>query len=83
MSAVKGHYAQKQLGSPSSIIRWSHTARFRMAMALVGTNPAGRLFDDGCRDGTFMGFVADRFALCVGADVRARDDASVFSSKRV
>ena len=72
MPAVEqGHYAQKQLGSPSSIIRWSHSARFRMAMALVGAHPAGRLIDYGCGDGTFMGFVADRFALCVGADVDA------------
>ena len=70
MPAVEpGHYAQKQLGCRSTVIRWSHTARFRLAMALVGTHPGSRLLDYGCGDGTFLGFVTDRFALCVGADV--------------
>jgi SAM-dependent methyltransferase len=65
----QGHYAQKQLGCRSSIIRWSHTARFRLAMLLAGDHQAGRLLDYGCGDGTFMGLVADRFAVCIGADV--------------
>ena len=65
----QGHYAQKQLGCRSSVIRWSHTARFRLAMLLAGGRPNGHLLDYGCGDGTFMGFVSDRFAVCVGADV--------------
>lgn len=72
MPAVEhGHYAQKQLDSRSAVIRWSHTARFRLAARLAGTHPAGRLLDYGCGDGTFISLVADRFAACVGADVDA------------
>jgi len=70
MQAVEpGHYAKKQLGCRSAIIRWSHSARFRLAMKLVGSDRAGKLLDYGCGDGTFLGMVADRFATCTGADV--------------
>jgi SAM-dependent methyltransferase len=66
-----GHYAKKQLDCRSTIIRLSHTARFRLAVKLVGTDPAGRLLDYGCGDGTFLGLVADRFAACIGTDTAA------------
>ena len=72
MHAVEhGHYAQKQLDCRSAIIRWTHTARFRLAVKLVGTHAAERLLDYGCGDGTFISFVAERFATCVGTDVAA------------
>lgn len=64
-----GPYASQQLASRSALIRWSHAARFRLAVALAGTHPTGRLLDYGCGDGTFLGLVSGRFASCVGADV--------------
>src|SRR5438552_10297315 len=70
-AVAHGHYAKKQLGCRSTIIRWSHTARFRLAVKLVGTHAGARLLDYGCGDGTFLGFVADRFAACIGTDTAA------------
>lgn len=70
-AVAHGHYAKKQLDCRSRIIRWSHAARFRLAVKLVGTDAGGRLLDYGCGDGTFLGFVADRFAACVGTDTDA------------
>ena len=64
-----GHYAKKQLRCPSSIVSFSHHARFRKAIALAGVDPDGALLDYGSGDGTFLGLVADRFATCLGADI--------------
>jgi SAM-dependent methyltransferase len=70
-AVAEGHYARKQLGCRSAIIRWSHSARFRLAAKLAGVHPADKLLDYGCGDGTFIGMVADNFATCVGADTAA------------
>lgn len=70
MTAVSdGHYADKQLNCPSSVIAFSHRARFTTAVNLAGQHPAGRLLDYGAGDGTFLAMVANRFASCVGADI--------------
>src|SRR6476660_4915334 len=70
MSSVEeGHYARKQLGSRSSIIRWSHAARFRQGVKLAKSRPTEKLLDYGCGDGTFLSLMADKFRVCVGADI--------------
>lgn len=64
-----GHYHDKQLGCRSSIIAWSHAARFETARRLVGPGRVGKLLDYGCGDGTFLASVADRVGEGCGADV--------------
>jgi 2-polyprenyl-3-methyl-5-hydroxy-6-metoxy-1,4-benzoquinol methylase len=66
-----GHYAQKQLLSPSRLVRWSHGSRFRLARELVAPLAGRRLLDYGCGDGTFLSLVLDLFPEAVGADVAA------------
>ena len=66
-----GHYAQKQLLSPSGLVRWSHGSRFRLARELVAPFAGRRLLDYGCGDGTFLSLVLDLFPNAVGADVAA------------
>ena len=68
-TVADGHYADKQLNCPSSVIAFSHRARFTTAVALAGRNPEGRLLDYGAGDGTFLAMVAGHFASCVGADI--------------
>jgi 2-polyprenyl-3-methyl-5-hydroxy-6-metoxy-1,4-benzoquinol methylase len=64
-----GHYARKQLLSPSALVRWSHGSRFRVARRLVMPYAGRRLLDYGCGDGTFLALVADLFPDAVGADI--------------
>lgn len=64
-----GHYANKQLNCPSSLVSFSHHARFKKAVELAGTDLDGALLDYGSGDGTFLGFVAGQFASCLGADI--------------
>jgi SAM-dependent methyltransferase len=64
-----GHYAQKQLLSPSGLVRWSHGSRFRLARALVEPFAGKRLLDYGCGDGTFLAQVQDLFPRALGVDV--------------
>ena len=67
-AAAQGHYYRKLLGCRSGVIAWSHRARFRRALHLVG--PAtGRLLDYGCGDGTFLAMAAPRISEGWGADV--------------
>lgn len=68
-SIQEGHYFRKQMGCKSSIIAWSHGARFKMALKLVGSNPQGQLLDYGFGDGTFMALCAQHFAQCFGAEI--------------
>ena len=56
-----GHYAQKQLLSPSGLVRWSHGSRFRLARELVAPFAGRPLLDYGCGDGTFLALVQDLF----------------------
>lgn len=67
-----GHYSLKQLGSQCGIVRWTHGARFRTAVALAGRHPREKLLDYGSGDGTFLAMVSDGFAACVGADIVAQ-----------
>jgi len=69
-AAAEGHYYRKQLGCGSGIIAWSHGARFRMALRLLGPSP-GRVLDYGCGDGTFLAMAADRIREGCGADIAA------------
>ena len=71
MPISAGHYAQKQLLSPSRLVRWSHGSRFRLARELVAPFAGQRLLDYGCGDGTFLSLVLDLFPEAVGADVAA------------
>jgi SAM-dependent methyltransferase len=71
MSIPAGHYARKQLLSPSGLVRWSHGSRFRLARALVAPLAGQRLLDYGCGDGTFLALVHDLFPDATGADVDA------------
>jgi 2-polyprenyl-3-methyl-5-hydroxy-6-metoxy-1,4-benzoquinol methylase len=66
-----GHYAQKQLLSPSGLVRWSHGSRFRLARELVAPFAGQPLLDYGCGDGTFLALVQDLFPTAVGVDVAA------------
>ena len=70
-AVVHGHYAEKQLHCRSSVIAFSHRARFQKALDLTGADPQGRLLDYGSGDGTFLGLLGDRFAASVGADIAA------------
>jgi SAM-dependent methyltransferase len=64
-----GHYARKQLCSPSTLVSWSHTRRFETARRLVAAHAGARLLDYGCGDGTFLASVHDLFPDAVGVDV--------------
>jgi 2-polyprenyl-3-methyl-5-hydroxy-6-metoxy-1,4-benzoquinol methylase len=66
-----GHYAQKQLLSPSRLVRWSHGGRFATAQSLVAPFAGRRLLDYGCGDGTFLALVHEQFPHAVGADIAA------------
>ncbi len=66
----QGHYYRKQLGCDSSVIAWTHRARFQVGLALIGVSP-NRLLDYGCGDGTFLAMAADRIAWGWGADIDA------------
>lgn len=68
MITTPGHYAKKQLLSPSGLVRFSHGSRFRLARELVAPSAGRRLLDYGCGDGTFLDLVADLFPDAVGAD---------------
>jgi 2-polyprenyl-3-methyl-5-hydroxy-6-metoxy-1,4-benzoquinol methylase len=65
-----GHYHRKQLGCKSSVIAWSHAARFKMGLRLIGPSP-GKILDYGCGDGTFLAMAADRVQEGWGADLAA------------
>ena len=69
MTVTPGHYAQKQLLSPSGLVRWSHGSRFRLARTLVEPFAGARLLDYGCGDGTFLALVHDLFPQALGVDV--------------
>jgi len=77
-----GHYHRKQLGCKSSVIGWSHGARFKMGIHLIGPCP-GKILDYGCGDGTFLAMAADRIQQGWGADLAAdqiKDCKSRFES---
>lgn len=64
----EGYYEKKQLSSPSRVIAWSHSSRFRVARELLAPFAGQRLLDYGSGDGTLLKLVADAFPSAVGAD---------------
>jgi 2-polyprenyl-3-methyl-5-hydroxy-6-metoxy-1,4-benzoquinol methylase len=66
---AEGHYYRKQLGCKSWLISWSHGARFRMALKLIGDCKGKKLLDYGCGDGTFLAFASERIKEGCGADI--------------
>src|SRR4029453_10189602 len=68
-SVEEGHHARKQLGSRSSIIRWSPAVRFQQGVRLAESRSTEKLLDYGCGDGTFLSLMSDKFNACVGADI--------------
>ncbi len=49
-----GHYAKKQLFSPSRLIAWSHRRRFETGVRLAKSLAGKTVLDLGCGDGTFL-----------------------------
>jgi SAM-dependent methyltransferase len=66
----QGHYYRKQLGCDSSVIAWTHRARFEVGLGLIGASPRS-LLDYGCGDGTFLAMAANRIEAGWGADIDA------------
>lgn len=67
-----GHYAKKQLFSPSALIAWSHRRRFEIGIRLALAARPRRLLDLGCGDGTFLALLMAREHApreAVGAEV--------------
>ena len=67
---AEGHYYRKQLDCKSGVIAWSHRARFRVGLRLIGSS-VPKLLDYGCGDGTFLAMAADRVREGWGADIAA------------
>jgi 2-polyprenyl-3-methyl-5-hydroxy-6-metoxy-1,4-benzoquinol methylase len=74
-SLLTGHYAQKQIFSPSRLVAWSHRQRFRTARTLVAPFAGRPLLDYGCGDGTFLAIVHDLFPEALGVDA-AKDQVA-------
>jgi SAM-dependent methyltransferase len=67
-----GHYAQKQIFSRDKLVAWSHSRRFRTAIALAREFRGGRVLDFGSGDGTFLALTmmsADAPAVATGAEL--------------
>ena len=69
MDIKSGHYYKKQIGYSNRVIAWSHAARFKTALKLIGKAPGTTLLDYGSGDGTFIGMAEGRFARACGADI--------------
>jgi len=68
-----GFYAQKQLGSRSRLISWTHRGRFEMGLALARHAAGRRVLDYGSGDGTFLALLAGGRgapAVAVGAELQ-------------
>ena len=67
-----GHYAAKQIHSPSRAVAWTHRARFQRGLELIRRYGGDTLLDYGCGDATFITMLLDedtRPATIVGCDV--------------
>jgi SAM-dependent methyltransferase len=67
-----GAYARKQLFSGSSVVAWSHTRRFELALDLAKSAEGKRLLDYGCGDGSFLALLLQsgvRPSEMVGAEL--------------
>ena len=67
-----GHYAQKQLFSPSRLIAWSHRRRFEAALQMARPFAGKTILDLGCGDGTFLELLMQQDwvpARAIGAEI--------------
>ncbi len=55
----RGHYALKQLMSPSRLIAWTHRRRFETALEFAKVFEGLRVLDFGCGDGTFLAMLME------------------------
>jgi len=67
--AVGGRYYDKQIGCESSVISWSHRARYQTGRRLVEERPVTKLLDYGCGDGTFLASIANQIRDGVGVEI--------------
>lgn len=67
-SIAQGHYYRKQLGSSLGVISWSHSARFKTALQLVG-HGVPNLLDYGSGDGTFLALASPAVTQAIGVDI--------------
>jgi len=75
----EGHYAKKQLLNRLGLIRWSHQARFKKAIAMATGFKGQRILDFGCGDATFLALLADSPhppSAAVGAEIKPEIVAS-------
>jgi SAM-dependent methyltransferase len=54
---LEGHYARKQIFSPSRVISWTHRRRIETALQLAAPFAGKRVLDLGCGDGTFLAYL--------------------------
>lgn len=67
-----GHYARKQILSPSRLIAWAHRRRFDTALRLSKPFADKKVLDFGCGDGTFLAMLMRQSwapASAVGAEI--------------
>ena len=69
-----GHFANKQLGSNSRLIAWSHRGRFVVGVSLAQQFVGKRVLDYGCGDGGFLAMLMNSGAppaQAVGMELQA------------
>jgi len=72
-AAAAGHYARKQIYSPSRLIAWAHRSRFETGLRLAKPFAGRKLLDLGCGDGTFLYFLFQKEwapAAAIGAEIK-------------
>jgi SAM-dependent methyltransferase len=62
-------YAERHVGNPNRLFRWSHRSRFALARRVLARHAGGRILDYGCGDGAFLALVGDLFPHRVGVDI--------------
>ncbi len=64
-----GGYAKKQIFSDCSVLRWSHSQRFKKAIKLVKKLKVKNIVDYGCGDATFLLMASEYTKRNVGLEV--------------
>lgn len=79
-----GHYATKQIFSPSRLISWAHRRRFETALRLAKLFKGQRVLDLGCGDGTFLNLLMKGdWAPAFGVGAEISDDLVQDCRKRL